>query len=80
MRGSSVNPKAEILQMGYDPDKGADGANNHFKQNALVEDLVWEGATEPAGKTANYALVPAKLIERTCKTRHCADSESRRTY
>ena len=22
MRGSSVNPKAEILQMGYDPDKG----------------------------------------------------------
>ena len=57
-KGSTV--ATEML--GFDEDQLANGANNRFRQNALVEDSVWEGTTAPAAKTANYALVPANSL------------------
>eukprot|EP01048_Picozoa_sp_COSAG05_P005242 COSAG05_NODE_306_length_11691_cov_14.764665_1_plen_287_part_10 len=63
--GNSSFAKASTLateMLGFDEGQLADGANNLFKQNALVEDSVWEGTTAPAAKTANYALVPANSL------------------
>lgn len=63
--GNSSFAKGSTLateMLGFDEGQLANGANNRFKQNALVEDSVWEGTTAPAAKTANYALVPANSL------------------
>eukprot|EP01047_Picozoa_sp_COSAG01_P106308 COSAG01_NODE_35427_length_531_cov_107.793981_1_plen_98_part_01 len=49
--------------LGFDDGQLANGANNLFKQNAVVQDSVWEEATPaPANKTANYMLVPVNSL------------------